>query len=295
MAHLSTSAPLQEGRVFPIEGKTMNGVLEECTDMGACDSSGADGIPSCHGQGWVHQPQVTTPMLPHGFAVLHMGSSTESPHHLFCTCFPEDNLASGLALSRAVVEPQASVWKGVETHSQEAAAPTVPKQTPFLLLSFQNLTVEGAHIVAGDIASTNGIIHVIDKVYGQAGTICSSAPQAMEHSQLLLQNITCVEQYFLLHLLLAAATIACARVLTWDLSALFPGSDSPPKHCHAKAAGPPGANARLLHFQGLHYRKLSHLFKYKGLHLNYCQNISDHPLLFVLNVFHNSNTAWQMK
>lgn len=66
-----------------------------------------------------------------------------------------------------------------------------------------------------------------------------------------------------------------------DISALFPGSDSPPKHCHAEVAGPPGANAWLLHFQGLHYRKLSHLVKYRGLHLNYYQTISDHPLLFV--------------
>lgn len=134
--------------------------------------------------------------------------------HLFSWGQPD--LWPGLALSRAVVEPQASIWKGVESHStkrQEAAAPTVPKQTLSPLLSFQNLTVEGAHIVAGDIASTNGIIHVIDKVYGQAGRICSSAPQAMEHSQQLLQNITCVE-YFLLHLLLAAATIARAHVLT---------------------------------------------------------------------------------
>uniref|UniRef100_A0A8B9D5B9 Stabilin 2 n=1 Tax=Anser cygnoides TaxID=8845 RepID=A0A8B9D5B9_ANSCY len=39
-------------------------------------------------------------------------------------------------------------------------------QSNFLRLSKENgnLTVEGAHIVAGDIASTNGIIHVIDKV-----------------------------------------------------------------------------------------------------------------------------------
>uniref|UniRef100_A0A803XTH5 Stabilin 2 n=1 Tax=Meleagris gallopavo TaxID=9103 RepID=A0A803XTH5_MELGA len=39
-------------------------------------------------------------------------------------------------------------------------------QSNFLHLSKENgnLTVEGAHIVTGDIASTNGIIHVIDKV-----------------------------------------------------------------------------------------------------------------------------------
>uniref|UniRef100_A0A672US94 Stabilin 2 n=1 Tax=Strigops habroptila TaxID=2489341 RepID=A0A672US94_STRHB len=39
-------------------------------------------------------------------------------------------------------------------------------QSNFLHLSKENgnLTLEGAHIVAGDIASTNGIIHVIDKV-----------------------------------------------------------------------------------------------------------------------------------
>uniref|UniRef100_A0A8C3JY96 Stabilin 2 n=1 Tax=Calidris pygmaea TaxID=425635 RepID=A0A8C3JY96_9CHAR len=39
-------------------------------------------------------------------------------------------------------------------------------QSNFLRLSKENgnLTLEGAHIVAGDIASTNGIIHVIDKV-----------------------------------------------------------------------------------------------------------------------------------
>uniref|UniRef100_A0A8C0FEV3 Stabilin 2 n=1 Tax=Bubo bubo TaxID=30461 RepID=A0A8C0FEV3_BUBBB len=41
-----------------------------------------------------------------------------------------------------------------------------------------NVTLEGAHIVAGDIASTNGIIHVIDKVYSHIGRICSSAQQA---------------------------------------------------------------------------------------------------------------------
>uniref|UniRef100_A0A8D0G0U6 Stabilin 2 n=1 Tax=Strix occidentalis caurina TaxID=311401 RepID=A0A8D0G0U6_STROC len=39
-------------------------------------------------------------------------------------------------------------------------------QSNFLHLSKENgnITLEGAHIVAGDIASTNGIIHVIDKV-----------------------------------------------------------------------------------------------------------------------------------
>lgn len=51
MARLSTSALSWEGRVFPIEGKTMNGVLEGCSDTGACDSSGVDRSLSCHGQG----------------------------------------------------------------------------------------------------------------------------------------------------------------------------------------------------------------------------------------------------
>ncbi|RMC03028.1 hypothetical protein DUI87_20221 [Hirundo rustica rustica] len=40
-------------------------------------------------------------------------------------------------------------------------------QSKFLRLSKENgdLTLEGAHFVASDIASTNGVIHVIDKVY----------------------------------------------------------------------------------------------------------------------------------
>lgn len=56
------------------------------------------------------------------------------------------------------------------------------KSKPSLLSFFQNLTLEGAHIVAGDIASTNGIIHVIDKVDDPIGRICSSAPQTLENN-----------------------------------------------------------------------------------------------------------------
>ncbi|OWK58296.1 Stabilin-2 [Lonchura striata] len=53
-------------------------------------------------------------------------------------------------------------------------------QSKFLHLSKENgnLTLEGAHFVASDIASTNGVIHVIDKVYNILIRICSSAPQA---------------------------------------------------------------------------------------------------------------------
>lgn len=84
-----------------------------------------------------------------------------------------------------MLESQASFWEGVGIHSMnqwENATTAMRRQTLSLLFLFQNLTLEGAHIVASDIASTNGIIHVIDKVYGCRGRICSSAPQTVENN-----------------------------------------------------------------------------------------------------------------
>lgn len=52
----------------------------------------------------------------------------------------------------------------------------------YILLSlFQTPTLEGAHFVTSDIASTNGVIHVIDKVCNVLIRICSSAPQAVQN------------------------------------------------------------------------------------------------------------------
>lgn len=95
--------------------------------------------------------------------------------------FPEENSTPGPDWCK--VEP----WQNLRPESVKLWKPTAQttrkpwppwcQTLPSLLLSFQNLTVEGAHIVTGDIASTNGIIHVIDKVHGQAERVHSSAPQ----------------------------------------------------------------------------------------------------------------------
>lgn len=55
------------------------------------------------------------------------------------------------------------------TAAQVAGTPEVmqfPRDThpPQLCLQLQNITIEGASIVDGDNAATNGVIHVINKV-----------------------------------------------------------------------------------------------------------------------------------
>lgn len=75
------------------------------------------------------------------------------------------------------------------------------------------------------------------------------------------------------------------------------GADPAAQRRPAEAAGPPGANARLLPVQGLHYCKLSHHAEQRKLSALFAfQTSSGHSdFYFFFNAFHNSNTAWLMK
>lgn len=112
------------------------------------------------------------------------------------------------------------VWKSTAWIAGKKP-PLQCESKPSLISLFQNLTLEGAHIVAGDIASTNGIIHIIDKVYSSIGVICSSTPQAVENTLQLLEKSICTEQHLILHLILAGAPTARAHALMWAICSLF--------------------------------------------------------------------------
>uniref|UniRef100_A0A8C9EHP5 Stabilin 2 n=1 Tax=Pavo cristatus TaxID=9049 RepID=A0A8C9EHP5_PAVCR len=82
------------------------------------------------------------------------------------SCLEQNGKCHHLVSNKSFFEQSVQIRITPHLLSQTTRKPWPPwcQTLPSLLLSFQNLTVEGAHIVTGDIASTNGIIHVIDKV-----------------------------------------------------------------------------------------------------------------------------------
>lgn len=179
MEHLSTSSPLREGEVPSTRENHKRGPSKLHRNRRARIGTGAH--PAAAGVSTPTPSHHPSAKKPPALPVCTLGTA-ESPK----VTSPEGNPSSGADWCErscgGAPGKRLGRWGKSTARTTGKTASLRRKSKPSLLSLFQNLTLEGAHIVAGDIASTNGIIHVIDKVDDPIGRSCSSAPQTSENN-----------------------------------------------------------------------------------------------------------------